>query len=44
MQQKLFKFFLPQETEAYRNNKEKTPQKPRQKLKKYICYIFTDNI
>ena len=43
MQQKLFNFFLPQETGADRNNRKK-PAKATQKLKKYICYIFTDNI
>ena len=45
MQQKLFQFFfLPQEAGTFRNNTEKEPQKPRPKLKKYVCYIFTDNI
>ena len=44
MQQKLFNFFLPQEAGASRNEIEKKPQKPHPKLKKYICYIFTDNI
>ena len=44
MQQKLFNFFLPQEAGASRNDIEKKPQKPHPKLKKYICYIFTDNI
>ena len=44
MQQKLFNFFLPQEAGASRNDIEKKPQKPHPKLKKYLCYIFTDNI
>ena len=44
MQQKLFNFFLAQEAGASRNEIEKKPQKPHPKLKKYICYIFTDNI
>ena len=44
MQQKLFNFFLPQEAGASRNDIEKKPQKPHPKLKKYVCYIFTDNI
>ena len=43
MQQKLFKFFLPQETGAFRNNIEKKLEKPRPKLKNYVCYIFTGN-
>ena len=44
MQQKLFKFFLPQETGAFQNNIEKKLEKPRPKLKNYVCYIFTGNI
>ena len=44
MQQKLFNFFLPQEAGASRNDIEKKPQKPHPKLKKYVCYMFTDNI
>ena len=45
MQQKLFKnAFSPQEAGAFRNSIEKKPQKPSPKLKKYVCYIFTDNI
>ena len=44
MQQKLFNFFLPQEACACRNKIENKPQKSRPKLKKYVCYIFTDNI
>ena len=45
MQQKLFQFFLPQEDGAFGNNTEKKPQKPRlKKLKKYVCYIFTENL
>ena len=45
MQQKLFqKIFLPQETGALGNKIEKEPQKPLQKLEKYLYYIFTENI
>ena len=44
MQQKLFQFFLQQDTEAFGNNIEKEPQKPRPKLKKDVYYIFTENI
>ena len=44
MQQKLFNFFLPQEAGAFGNNSEKEPQKPRPKLKKCVCYIFTENL
>ena len=36
MQQKLFQIFLPQEAGIFANYIEKTPQKPRQKLKKYV--------
>ena len=43
MQQKLF-LFLPQEAGAFGNNIEKEPQRPRPKLKKYIHYMFTENI
>ena len=39
-----FKTFLPQQTGAFGNNMEKEPQKPRQKIKKYVYYIFTENI
>ena len=40
-----FKNFLPQdEVGAFGNNKEKEPQKLREKLKKYVYYIFTKNI
>ena len=39
-----FKIFLPQEAGAFRNNLEKELQKPRPKLKKYVCFIFTENI
>ena len=39
-----FKTFLPQEAEASGNNIEKEPQKPHSKLKKYVKYIFTENI
>ena len=39
-----FKFFLPKEAGAFGNNIEKEPQKPRQKLKKYVYCILTENI
>ena len=39
-----FKFFLTQEAEAFGNNIEKEPQKPRPRLTKYVYYIFTENI
>ena len=39
-----FNFFLPQEAGGFGNNIEKDPQKPPPKLKKYICYIVTENI
>ena len=44
-----FKIFLPPEAGALENNIEKKPQKPRPKLKMYICkkyiyYILTENI
>ena len=35
---------LSQEAGAFGNNIEKKPQKPRPKLKKYVYYIFTENI
>ena len=38
------KICLPKEAGAFRNNIEKKPQKPSPKLKKYVCYIFTDTI
>ena len=44
MQQKLFQHFLPQEAGAFGNSIEKKPQKPHPKLKKYVYYIFTENI
>ena len=44
MQQKLFQNFFPQEAGAYRNNVEKELKKPRPELKKYVYYIFTENI
>ena len=44
IQEKLVKHFLPQESGAFRNNIEKQPQKARPKLKKYVCYIFTEHI
>ena len=39
-----FNIFLPQEHGAFGNNIEKEPQNPRPKLKKYVYYIFIDNI
>ena len=39
-----FKIFLPQEAGAFGNNMVKESQKPRQRLKKYVYYIFTENI
>ena len=44
MQQKLFQFFLPQERGAFGNNIKKKSQRPHTKLKKYMNYIFTENI
>ena len=44
MQQKIFQFFLPQEAGTFGNNLEKEPRKPHPKLKKYVYYIFSDNI
>ena len=46
MQQKLFQFFfLPQEAGAFGKNIENEPPKPRPKLKKkYVYYMFTENI
>ena len=44
MHQKLFKHFLPQKARNFRNKVEKEPQKPHPKLKKYLCYVLTDNI
>ena len=41
MQQKLFQFFLPQEAGAFRNNIEKEPQSPYQKLYRYDSYIIS---
>ena len=36
--------FLPQEAGAFGNNIEEEPQKLGPKLKKYVYYIFTENI
>ena len=44
MQQKLCQIFLRQETGAFGNNIEKETQKPHPKLKKYVYYIFIENI
>ena len=39
-----FKILLPQETGAFGNNIEKEPQKLLPNLKKYVYYIFTENV
>ena len=39
-----FKIFLSQEAGAFRNKIEKDAQKPHQTFKKYVYYIFTENI
>ena len=39
-----FKIFSPQEAGAFGNNIEKEPQKLGPKLKKYVYYIFSENI
>ena len=39
-----FKFLLPKKDGDFGNNIEKELQKPRPKLKKYVYYIFTQNI
>ena len=39
-----FKIFLPEEGGAFGNKMQKKPQKPRPKLKKYMYYIFKENI
>ena len=39
-----FNFFLPEEAGAFGNNMKKKPQKPHPKLKKYMYYIFKENI
>ena len=44
MQQNLFHVFLLHEAGAFGNNIEKKPQKLRPELKKYVYYIFTENI
>ena len=44
MHQELFQFFLPPEAGTFGNNIEKNPQKPRSKSKKYVYYIFAENI
>ena len=43
MQQKLFQKFLPQKAGAFGNNTKGTA-KATLKLKKYVYYIFTENI
>ena len=35
---------LPQEPRAFANNIEKEQQKPRPKFKKYVFYVFTENV
>ena len=44
MQQKLFQFFLPQKAGAFGNITEKELQRPHPEFKKYVYYIFTENI
>ena len=44
MQKNYFKFFLPQDAGVFGTYIEKEPQKPRPKLKKYVYYIFAENI
>ena len=39
-----FKVFFPQEAGAFQNDIEKEPQKPHLKFKKYVHYIFAENI
>ena len=39
-----FKIFLLQETEAFGSNIEKEPQKSHPKLKRFMCYISTENV
>ena len=39
-----FKIFLPQEAGAFGNNIEEEPQKLGPKFKKYVHYMFTENI
>ena len=36
--------FLPEEVESFGNTMKNKPQKPRQKLKKYVYYTFNENI
>ena len=44
MTQNLFHFFLPQEAGVIGNSIRKEPQNSCPKLKKYVYYIFTENI
>ena len=44
MNKNYFKTFSAKDTGGLGNNIEKEPQKPRPKLKKYVYYIFTENI
>ena len=39
-----FKMLLPQGAGAFGNNIEKELEKPHPKLKKYVNYIFSENI
>ena len=40
----MISIFFAQEARALRNNIERKPPKLRLKLKKYVYYIFTENI
>ena len=44
MHQKLLQIFLPQEAGSFGNNRENESQVLRPKLKKYVYYVFTENI
>ena len=44
MQQKLFQLFLLQEAGTFENKIEKEPRKPLPKLRKYVNYIFPENV
>ena len=39
-----FKIVLPQEAGTFGNSIDMKPQKSHPKLKKYVCYIFVENI
>ena len=44
LQQKSFQNFFTIRAGASGNNIEKEPLKPRPKLKKYVCYLFKEDI